>query len=116
MHRNMKRTVLVSVTWRDLVVDGANHSMQRLCSSSLCHVVSRHKSFSVLQVVAAEAQSRLMTNVCVGDAAATPILAELFLEHDMFEKIISAMPFALLYSFIFCSNVGKAIVCHRDPV
>lgn len=112
VHRNIKRTVLVSVTWRDLVVDGVNYFRQRLCSSSLCHVVFRHRSFSVLQVTAAEAQSWLMTNVYVGDAAAstltaTPILTELFLECGMFEKTVSAVPSVLFYSFIFCSSMGK---------
>lgn len=114
VHRNIKITVLV--TWRDLVVEGVNHFRQRLCSSSLCDVVFRHRSFSVLQVIAAETQSWLMTNVYVGDAAATPILTELFLECDMFEKTLSAVPSASFYSFIFCSNMKKARVCHRDPV
>lgn len=49
----------------------------------------------MLQVIVAEAQSWLMTNVYVGEVAAAPILTELFLECDMFEKTISAM--LLLY-------------------
>lgn len=42
VHRNIKSAVLV--TWRNFVVDSVNHFRQRLCSSSLCHVVFRHKS------------------------------------------------------------------------
>lgn len=61
----------------------------------------------MLQVIVAEAQSWLMTNVYVGEVAAAPILTEFFLECDMFEKTISAM-LLLYYTALFSTLIwGK---------
>jgi len=46
---------LVLITWRDLAVDGVSRFRWRLSCLSLCRVVFQTQSFSIPQVIAAEA-------------------------------------------------------------
>lgn len=130
MCSHIKCAVLVLITWRDFAVDAISHFRWRISCLSLCHIIFQTKSFSMPQVIVDEAlhtENCLMTNVYVWDVrdlAATLGLANIFMECDMLKMLFlqclenktDKCFSVLLHTFIFCTNMEKAIVHQREPV
>lgn len=130
VHGGIKCAELILITWRDPAVNALSYFRQTL--SCLPVLYTRHKSFSMPQVIAAgalHAESWLVTRKYVWDVryvkdlAAIPSLTKLlFLKSGVFEKTISTVLwkyirsmllfyFIALFYVLFCSNMKKAIAC-----